>query len=352
MAEKTGLAAPKPGRDCALDLIRIAASLMVVMIHAVAQGWYSDMTTPQWAWLNLLNTAVRSGVPLFFMVSGVIFLGREELDLKRLLWNHEVKYLALYLFWSVLYCLNTIRVGPGYDRVQDFVEAVFAGHFHLWYLPAMVAAHLFLPVLHACVHGKKLHPALLLVPPALFFLRDNLLLLPWLPALLRRLLGLARFDELLLYLGYTVLGWWLSRRTWDKRSRPVFAGTFLAVTLLAAAANRWYALRAAAEGSAPVGWLYGHTVPTLIQAVCVFCFFLTFRGEPLRFPKLWTELSACTLGVYLIHVFLLECFRLLVNDPIYTASVRWCVFSYVLAVAAAFFLVWLIRKIPVLRKLV
>ncbi len=59
--------------------LRGIACMMVVMIHSTS--WYIThphaITLLQWDIANLLNSASRVSVPLFFMISGYLFFGEE-----------------------------------------------------------------------------------------------------------------------------------------------------------------------------------------------------------------------------------------------------------------------------------
>lgn len=72
-------------RQLHYDLLRIFASFMVVMLHVSAFYWDKiQPQTEQWMALNLFDSAVRSCVPLFFMLSGAFLLAK-ELPLNKLL---------------------------------------------------------------------------------------------------------------------------------------------------------------------------------------------------------------------------------------------------------------------------
>lgn len=65
-----------PRRMAELDLLRCLAILMVVTLHAAAP-LLSDpalMGTPAWYFCLLLDPFSRTGVPLFFMLSGFLLL--------------------------------------------------------------------------------------------------------------------------------------------------------------------------------------------------------------------------------------------------------------------------------------
>lgn len=62
-----------------IDNLRAVACIMVVMIHAttyyVTSG--AQVGEANWDIANLLNSASRACVPLFFMISGYLFFGEK-----------------------------------------------------------------------------------------------------------------------------------------------------------------------------------------------------------------------------------------------------------------------------------
>ena len=82
-----------------LDLCRICACVMVLVIHACS-GVYHDCPLDSAAFvpLNFISTAVRGSVPLFFMLSGTLMLDRERLELRPFLRGHVLRLLVLFCF--------------------------------------------------------------------------------------------------------------------------------------------------------------------------------------------------------------------------------------------------------------
>lgn len=66
-------------REYNMDYLRIFACFMVIFLHVAAQNWSSvDVTGKQWHVFNLYNSAVRSSVPLFLMLSGKLLLSHGD----------------------------------------------------------------------------------------------------------------------------------------------------------------------------------------------------------------------------------------------------------------------------------
>lgn len=285
-------------RKTELDLCRIFGCLAVLMIHAGADIYHEvPIQSFSFVLLNFISTAVRGGVPLFFMLSGALFLSRAKLDTRRLLIRHALRMTGLFYLWSLFYALLRVLSGA-LAFGQDFLFAVVSGHYHMWFLPAMVMCYLFFPPVHAALHGQKLDGRYLL---GLFFglglLMANLNLTPDPAPILFRFTQNFSLDYLP-YLGYAVWGWWLASKKLPEKTLWVVPLVYLLVTLIAAGCNRWYSgYKGAADG-----WLFSYfSIPSFLQASAAFCFFLALRGREFRHGTFIAKLADATLGVYLIH---------------------------------------------------
>ena len=119
-------------RRTELDLCRILGCLMVLVIHAGAEVYQRcPIDNPDFALLNFISTAVRSGVPIFFMLSGALILSREQMDVKKLLRNHVLYLVGIFLLWSFAYALISRIVSGEFGTLYDFVYSVVAGHYHM-----------------------------------------------------------------------------------------------------------------------------------------------------------------------------------------------------------------------------
>ena len=76
----------KENRKIEIDLLRIVACFSVIMLHSSAQYWYElPVSSLRWSVSNGYDALFRFGVPIFVMISGMLFLGREgEVKIKKL----------------------------------------------------------------------------------------------------------------------------------------------------------------------------------------------------------------------------------------------------------------------------
>lgn len=137
-------------RDVGLDLIKIIAILMVILIHVSGKG-FPGMGTG-WAAVNFYESISRVSVPLFFMVTGALLLPRNE-SVKSIL--HKIVRVLIPLFaWSFIYLLILKRMfGLDIDypfslhSFKQWIAMISNGPVagHLWYLYTLIAAYLFIP---------------------------------------------------------------------------------------------------------------------------------------------------------------------------------------------------------------
>lgn len=127
-----------------IDNLRGIACLMVVMIHTTT--WYitnASIVTPfSWDLSNVLNSASRVSVPLFFMISGYLFFGERSAQ-KR----HFLRIALCLLFYSVIaliYIRALTPINSGLSLRYIFQKPVF---YHLWFFFAIVVIYLLSPLI-------------------------------------------------------------------------------------------------------------------------------------------------------------------------------------------------------------
>ena len=221
-------------RRTELDLCRLTACIMVLFIHTSAALYHiCPLDASAFVPLSLISTMMRGGVPVFFMLTGALFLNRETLNLRRFLKTHVLRLILLFAFWSLVYALGSRLVARDFGDWYQFFFDLAKGHYHLWFLTAMALCCLFLPVAHAAIHKGQLKGEYLLF---LFFgvsiLCANCNLTPDTALILNRITLDFSLDYLP-YLGYGVWGWWLSRQRFGRQWLFIAPAVFLLCFLTA-----------------------------------------------------------------------------------------------------------------------
>ena len=335
-------------RKADLDVCRVLACMMVVLGHSGMLFWDFDPSSPVWALYNLLCVFLRSSVLLFFMVSGVLFLGREKMDFFKQL-KRAGHMLALYYIWSLI--LNGIDALflHYWTHGEAFLPTVLRGYFHLWFLPTMAMCYCALPLLHGMLHGDAANikrGAILLA--AIVCVYATLDAVPNKPDWLAALIAPYAFR----YYRYFVmmpLGYVLYKQKMNKKQLALLGAAALAAILLIAFLNRRYAISIGAASDA----LYEDlAVSSVLTACLIFCLCKHIETLP---PKLWgfvKTFSAASFGMYLMHPIFIDAVRSQHFDLTLYSAVWLYPLSYACFLLIPLGISWVMLKVPGLRKLV
>jgi surface polysaccharide O-acyltransferase-like enzyme len=127
-----------PGREDWIDYVRAIACLMVILLHSAANYVITiDIQTVDWAWANAIDSAARACVPLFFMVTGYLFL-KDRAPRPR----HLLRVLASIGVYSSL-ALIVVWIATDRFPLDRIVHILYQPVFyHLWYLYALLGIYL------------------------------------------------------------------------------------------------------------------------------------------------------------------------------------------------------------------
>jgi len=296
-------------RELNLDLLRILASLMVIGLHVLPENYQElEVTSFLWRNHNFWNISLRAAVPLFFMISGKLFLEREkELDVKHFFTRNVFRITLIYIVWTILYAVDLVGVrslftNEGWDAFWIYVADA---KYHLWFLPAMITVYLLMPILWSIVkynQGKYVKYMIemfaffhIFIYTIRIFITDN--------PVLDKILGKVGFG-VSGYAGYFLLGYYLSTLNLEKiKMHHLITGVILSI-VGTTKFSEWYNMRLSTPNYALAE---SFTVFAFIETSLIFMIFLKL---PKTYPKfvgnVITYLSASTLGIYLIHVYVLE----------------------------------------------
>ncbi|POT55588.1 O-acetyltransferase [Citrobacter amalonaticus] len=143
-----------------IDNLRGIACLMVVMIHTTT--WYitnaHSVSPLNWEFANVLNSASRVSVPLFFMISGYLFFGERSAQPR-----HFLRIGLCLLFYSVvalIYITLFTSINAELTLKNLLQKPVF---YHLWFFFAITVIYLVSPLIQVKNIGGKMLLILMIV---------------------------------------------------------------------------------------------------------------------------------------------------------------------------------------------
>lgn len=346
-------------RMISLDLMRVFAILLVIFNHTNERGFYRFLTDDPGTflyWFNLFfSVACKVAVPLFFMISGALLLRKEESI--GATYKRGIRILVDLILFSVLfYGVEAIETGSPMT-ITSLLKGILQSNVpHLWYLYTYIAFLLVVPVLRGFVRGLSEKEGLVLF--VLAFLVGCLLpLFEFFAGSVNHLAVPAFVTGMILF--YPVMGYLLTNRVDLSRVGGKQLGVLWAVNLLLFAASMVAEWKFLGKHPGSTDELFLTNTRFLNAPVVYLTFLKLFDGKSFGAgtDKVVTEVGMCTFGVYLIHpLFLtyLPAFQkvwgvfehggFLRNEFGIVLSVL-CVYLMTLA------LVWVLRRIPVVKKL-
>lgn len=303
-------------RTIYFDCLRILATIAVVILHVAAQNWYvTNIHSYEWNVMNIYDSLVRWGVPIFVMISGALFLER-EVDIKRLYTHNIFKIVLTFIIWTTIYAVGQ-SLYKGFEW-KTFIKWLIGGHYHMWFLFMIVGLYMMVPFLKKIVESESLTRYFLgLGFVAIFIIKYCADVLELLGITLGKLANtwLANFELHMVtgYVLYFVGGYYLSKIELNKKLRVTiyisgvigFVSTIFLTKWLCDTLDRH------------VSYFYTNfTLNVFLESVAVFVFIKQLMTKiRLRehIEKCISKISGCCFTAYLVHVLVIEILRFVVG---------------------------------------
>lgn len=273
---------------------------MVIVLHCIYEYLIdANADPPLWWAFGVVNELARTGVPLFFMISGYLLLSSANtLNIKAFYRSRLSKYILPFLFWDIVYyCLYRVHNGSRILSFDFFKELLNNGSaYHLWFMYSIILLYFMLPFVKKALDGYDTKIQMLFFIIVVF----QTTIKPFFNIFFSGKLYIYLADDGIVgYLGYMVLGYILGKTTFSG-FKLWFAGICGGVACLVFAyCNCQFALSGR-------GYVFsgGYTINHYIEAACLFVLFKNFSWEKVKKPLQYA--SKLCLSVYFIHVIFIE----------------------------------------------
>ena len=255
---------------------------------------------------------VQWGVPVFVMISGALFLGREQ-TLQKLFKKNILRIATAFVFWSVLYACWRYFVTHEKHSIREMLLSIIKGHYHMWFLFIIVGLYLIVPFLNKIVEDQKLAVYFVILAFLFTFLFPQVIELIGLKytgpsEIMNEFISKFRMEFVLGYSGYFVLGYLLSRMRINKIAECVIYLLGVCGLVIRVIGSAWLARSEITTENV----FDGLTVSVLLCSAAVFVFAKQHFNKPFKNEKAvqaLSFLSKCTFGVYLVHPLVIDCLR-------------------------------------------
>lgn len=338
-----------------LDVLRLLAAFAVVTLHANPMAQLDvAVPSPSWNVMNLFSVLCCWSVPAFFMTSGALLLDpTRKQDTRHLYRKNILRMLTAFVFWSAFYAVaHCALYGKG---KWTFLNQFFRGHYHMWYLFALISLYWITPLLRKITESKKMTEYFLLTGFIFTFLIGRALnfvsLFDFLHsdvlASLQSAYGQMNPYRALIPLYDYVLGAYLLHEPLSKGKRRLIYAAGLLGFVFTLGLTSWHSARLGATSSV---FTSNASIGVLAMTAAIFVFFKDLNlnlGERAQQQLLFA--SKCTFGIYLVHAFVLE--RLNINYPLSAVALFFCILGVSLAVYGISFVISaILNRIPKLNQ--
>lgn len=306
-----------------LDYVRVFACFLVMVVHA-SENFYgaagsSDMAGPQSflaseadrLWVSVYDGFSRMAVPLFMIVSAFLLapMKREQTS-----WQfyrqRAVRILPPFFVFMVLYSTLPLLWGQidaqtSWTDLSRILLNFPSQAGHLWFMYPLISLYLFIPVISPWLSKATAKEERFFI--GLFLLSTCM---PYLNRWFGEVWGQCFWNEYHMlwyfsgFLGYLVLAHYIRvHLTWNRPKRLVVGSLLM---LAGAAATIWSFYTQAVPGETlatpviEIGWAFCTINCVALTAGTFLLFTCITRPEA---PRLVTDLSKLSYGMYLMHIF-------------------------------------------------
>lgn len=291
-----------PARNPALDAIRAVAIVMVVATHVTSSALYLPVGSANW-WGGLFwGSLVRPSVPLFFMCSGALMLGR-DIPFRRLFGHNLFRIVAAMLVWAFLYQVYFLLPdGLSLSALWEAVKHTILLHheFHFYFLHILILVYCFVPIVRVFTrHATRRELEYLLVVWFVTGIAIPLLKQFWPFTLVDALESWYLLPMAYSSIGFCLLGYYLRqyggtiRRHWYVLA---LLGGFALVFIGSGASSL-------SSGALSTIFMEGMSPGPMFMAAGLFGLILQVRHWPEFLRRFTSRLAQASFCIYLCHVF-------------------------------------------------
>ena len=346
---------PKTGRVLYLDLLKTVAIISVLIIHITSQAFtlYSPFSF-NYNFSVFISSMARFAVPVFVMVSGALFLDtKKDIPLKNIFKVYILRIIYALIIFALFYeCIPVLLtfIKTGVAEKQLINNAILNilnlnTHFHLYYLYIIILIYMLVPPIKIFLKSAERKN----IEYILLFLFSFSILMPFLKTVYPfSILSGGITNQYIINLTYGmlfyfILGHYLSSYNLSRKTENII------ITLGVISVFITF-LSTAFENEFTGKHLEAMTINVCFMSMAVF---LTCKryAKNIKNGKCISFISKASFTVYLIHDFYNIIFRelglsMLIFSPVFSIPLM-----LILVFGFSVFTYLILRKIPLINKI-
>ena len=351
-----------------ISVMNVIAAVSVVILHSNVSFWL-EKSKPYWPTANVIESVFYFAVPVFFMLSGATLIDyQERYSTKEFFKKRFMKTVIPFIVWSVigllwkyrevLWAMLTGKPNNGLDwtflSVTDgIVNTKFRDIY--WFFIPLFCIYMIIPLFAAVRKEKrvKIFTYIIMISLVINFV------IPFGLSLLNRYGNISfgwtyRISVGFEYLYYVLVGYVLHKKELKLRYRLIIYALAI-VGLLVHILGTYYETKANAGGYVVSFYKGYYNLPCVLYSTGIFLFVkqAAMKIKNKTVIKIFSYLQGFTFPIYLIHRYYLDVFEKYIHYiKLERASILYVVSATILALVLSILTTMLLRKIPVLRRIV
>lgn len=296
-------------RNISFDFCRILSAFAIVILHTSAVYIKRcPVDSVEFGIANFYDSLSRFGIPMFVMISGAIFLSEEkQITVKKLWLRNILRMLIIFCIWSFAYYFYQCKYEWNVSIFHNGIVGVIAGCVyasnHFWFIFMIIGLYAIVPLLRSFLKNateKELKYFVILF--FLFQIVRNTITILADKSLITEIMDKFTIVELSGYLGYFVLGYILNKYDISKKWKRMIYASLPVCFLINYLVSEFMSKK---QGTYHPGIYDSFGIFTFVISIAIFLFFkelgrkITKEG---KLTKLVSNVSLDTLGIYLLHV--------------------------------------------------
>lgn len=336
-------------RKIHIDFIKILAILLVIFNHTGNEGFLAYQRQSNLfvqIFQLFLTSFCKIAVPLYFICSGALLLGKEESIQK--LWKKRVlKYIVITIVFTIFYYIflslrDNSPIDLGWILRTMYSSSTFSFSGSYWFLYSYIAFLIMLPILR--IIAKHITREVMIYLLVLHGMISGILpILEFYFGLESLAISIPFVTNQVFF--YPLIGYYLEKNQISFENNKKLFIACAGLSMISVISNIILSLKAFENGNPTENYLI------LFRGFVAILVYLFIRdickqidGE--RLQKVVQEISQCTFGIYLLHGFAF----ILIND-VYVGGRYLDAWIKVLCVfVSSFMIVFVLRRIPLINK--
>lgn len=339
-----------------LDILRILACIFVVINHSEAHVFKSIDISLTWCISMFKFLLCKVAVPIFFMISGALLLKKEESYVKTF-WRIARMIVILFICSVILPYVVKLKIPSLKDLVHSTISAIRKPYFTAyWYLYATIALYIMTPILRKLV--KNMSDKDFKYYFVVWFLYTGLL--PMISQFINiEITGYFNLSLFNVYIGYYILGYYINNLE-SKSIEKIKIWQYLCLIFIPIIINFILTFISTKMDGKTSLILDGYNyITVMISSIGIFGIARKmFENRKIAndlVSSSITEIGKCTFGIYLIHIFLLDRTYNLIYANFLNLGINFEIAAFtwqLIVIVIALVLVYIIRRIPLVNKLI